>query len=314
MRSVCGALLTVAVALSAIGLGSHDAAAQITPDSIRPYLVFRPVDESWFVAANRGKRMLLDIGRVDLEVRKDSAVAAVYRAAVAERAPVPVGTTFQLHGPWGSETVTAQGVDSWNGRIVLVLQGSAEMDSLAQRTATVVASAARLAGPRATGAAPSAPSAPKPIASPCVREALTPDQKKRVQVVRDSLVKVLRATGLPPYPRLASQVTSASSEVAGCFDRATIALAVSLRTPTLEWARQRLVLIDAKGAVRAVPVEDFRLKVHDLLHALDADGDGLDDLAAIGRTERGGGTSILRYDRTARRFTRLASGFAWEDR
>jgi len=125
---------------------------------------------------------------------------------------------------------------------------------------------------------------------------------------------LLRAAGLPPYPRLASRVTSDSSEVTGCFDRATIALAVSLRTPTLEWARQRLVLIDAKGAVRAVPVEDFRLKVHDLLHALDADGDGLDDLAAIGRAERGGATSILRYDRAARRFTRLASGFAWEDR
>ena len=318
MRSVCGAVLTVAIAASAIGLAPGEGAAQITPDSIRPYLVFRPVDESWFVAANRGKRMLLDIGRVDLEVRKDSAVAAAYRAAVAERAPIPVGTTFQLRGPWGSEMVTAQGVDTWNGRIVLVLQGSVAMDSLAQRTATVVASAARLAGPGSAGTAPSATSAAanasKPIASPCAREPLTPDEKKRVVVVRDSLVKVLRAAGLPPYPRLASRVTSESSEVTGCFDRARIALAVSLRTSTLEWTRQRLVLIDAKGAVRAVPVEDFRLKVHDLLHALDADGDGLDDLAAIGRAERGGATSILRYDRAARRFTRLASGFAWEDR
>ncbi|MFM8302395.1 MAG: hypothetical protein ACKN99_07635 [Gemmatimonadota bacterium] len=299
MRSVCGAVLTVAVAVGLIGFAPRDGAAQITPDSIRPYLVFRPVDESWFVAANRGKRMLLDIGRVDLEVRKDSAVAAAYRTAVAERSPIAVGTTFQLRGPWGSETVTAQSVDTWNGRIVLVLQGSAVMDSLAQRNATVVASVTTAKGP---------------VASACVREPLTPDQKQRVQVVRDSLVKVLRAAGLPPYPRLASRVTSESSEVTGCFDRAKIALAVSLRTPTLEWTRQRLVFIDAKGAVRAVPLEDFRLKVHDLLHALDADGDGLDDLAAIGRTERGGATSILRYDRAARRFTRLASGFAWEDR
>lgn len=299
MRSVCGAFLTVVVVASAIGLAPRDGAAQITPDSIRPYLVFRPVDESWFVAANRGKRMLLDIGRVDLEVRKDSAVATAYRTAVAERSPITVGTTFQLRGPWGSEAVTAQAVDTWNGRIVLVLQGSAVMDSLAQRTATVVASVTTAKGPNA---------------SACVRESLTADEKKRVQVVHDSLVKVLRAAGLPPYPRLASRVTSASSEVAGCFDRATIALVVSLRTPTLEWTRQRLVLIDAKGMVRAVPLEDFRLKVHDLLHALDADGDGVDDLAAIGRTERGGATSILRYDRAARRFTRLASGFAWEDR
>jgi hypothetical protein len=314
MRSVCGAVLAVTVALSAIGLAPRDGVAQILPDSIRPYLVFRPVDESWFVAANRGKRMLLDVGRVDLEVRKDSAVAAAYRTAVAERSPVPMGTRFQLRGPWGSELVTAQGVDSWNGRIVFVLQGSAVMDSLAQRTATVVASAAPLAGPATTGPAPSAVPVTPPIAPSCLRAPLTPDERQRVQVVRDSLVKVLRGAGLPPYPRLASRVTSESSEVVGCFDRARIALAVSLRTPTMEWARQRLVLIDATGAVRAVPVEDFRLKVHDLLHALDADGDGLDDLAAVGRTERGGATSILRYDRTARRFTRLASGFAWEDR
>ena len=314
MRSVCGAVLAVTVALSAIGLAPRDGVAQILPDSIRPYLVFRPVDESWFVAVNRGKRMLLDVGRVDLEVRKDSAVAAAYRTAVAERSPVPMGTRVQLRGPWGSELVTAQGVDSWNGRIVLVLQGSAVMDSLAQRTATVVASAAPLAGPATTGPAPSAVPVTPPIAPSCLRAPLTPDERQRVQVVRDSLVKVLRGAGLPPYPRLASRVTSESSEVVGCFDRARIALAVSLRTPTMEWARQRLVLIDATGAVRAVPVEDFRLKVHDLLHALDADGDGLDDLAAVGRTERGGATSILRYDRTARRFTRLASGFAWEDR
>jgi hypothetical protein len=259
------------------------------------------VDERWFVAANRGKRMLLDIGRVDLEVRKDSAVAVAYRTAVAERSPVPVGTRFRLRGPWGSELVTAASVDTWNGRIVLVLQGSPTMDSLAARTATVVASA-EASGNGSTSAAS------------CAREPLTPAEQQRVKVVRDSLVRVLRGSGLPPYPRLASRVTTESSEVMGCFDRARIALAVSLRTPTMEWARQRLVLIDAKGAVRTVPVEDFRLKVHDLLHALDADGDGLDDLAAIGRGERAGATSILRYDRAARKFTRLASGFAWEDR
>ena len=293
-------MLTI-IAVGAVGSVPRLARAQVTPDSIRPFLVFRPVEESWFVAANRGKRMLLDIGRVDLEVRKDSAVAAAYRTAVAERSPVPVGTRFRLRGPWGSELVTAASVDTWNGRIVLVLQGTPTMDSLAARTATVVASA-EVSDKGSTSAAS------------CAREPLTPPEQQRVKVVRDSLVKMLRGSGLPPYPRLASRVTSASSEVTGCFDRARIALAVSLRTPTMEWARQRLVLIDAKGAVRTVQVEDFRLKAHDLLHALDADGDGLDDLAAIGRGERAGATSILRYDRAARKFTRLASGFAWEDR
>jgi hypothetical protein len=293
------------LAVGAIGAVPRLARAQVTPDSIRPFLVFRPVDERWFVAANRGKRMLLDIGRVDLEVRKDSAVAAAYRTAVLERTPVPVGSTFHLRAPWGTERVTAASVDTWNGRIVLVLQGSQTMDSLAARTTTVIASAETPAEASGQGAA---------TAVTCSREPLTPGDQLRVKVVSDSLVKLLRAAGLSPYPRLASRVTSASSAVTGCFDRARIALAVSLRTPTLEWVRQRLVLIDTQGNVRAVPVEDFRLTVHDLLHALDADGDGFDDLAAIGRGERAGATSILRYDRTARKFTRLASGFAWEDR
>lgn len=297
--------MMTSLAVGAIGAVPRLARAQVTPDSIRPFLVFRPVDERWFVAANRGKRMLLDIGRVDLEVRKDSAVAAAYRTAVLERAPVPVGSTFHLRAPWGPERVTAASVDTWNGRIVLVLQGSPTMDSLAARTTTVIASAETPAEASGQGAV---------TAATCAREPLTLGEQQRVKVVSDSLVKVLRAAGLPPYPRLASRVTSASSAVTGCFDRARIALAVSLRTPTLEWVRQRLVLIDAAGAVRAVPVEDFRLTVHDLLHALDADGDGFDDLAAIGRGERAGATSILRYDRPARTFRRLASGFAWEDR
>jgi hypothetical protein len=305
MRIVCRAVVLTVIVFGALGAVPRLARAQVTPDSIRPFLVFRPVEESWFVASNRGKRMLLDIGRVDLEVRKDSAVAAAYRTAVAERSPVPVGTRFRLRGPWGSELVTAASVDTWNGRIVLVLEGSPAMDSLAARTATVVASA-EVSGKGSSSASGAAAS--------CARDPLTPAEQQRVKLVRDSLVKVLRGSGLPPYPRLASRVTTESSEVMGCFDRARIALAVSLRTPTMEWARQRLVLIDAKGAVRTVPVEDFRLKVHDLLHALDADGDGLDDLAAIGRGERAGATSILRYDRAARKFTRLASGFAWEDR
>jgi len=54
--------------------------------------------------------------------------------------------------------------------------------------------------------------------------------------------------------------------------------------------------------------------VHDLLHALDADGDGVDDIAAVGRTMLAGGTTILRYDTATKRLVRLAAGFSWENR
>jgi len=198
--------------------------------------------------------------------------------------------------------VTPTAVDSWNGRIVLLLSGSAAMSKAVAGEATIVAAVTRAGG----GTVP-------PSTTRCDRTE-NATLAARVPVVRDSLIRVLRAAGLPPYPRLASQLSTASSQVTGCFDGGRVALAVSLRTPTMEWARQRLVLIDERGAVQAIPVDDLRLKAHDLLHALDADGDGLDDLAAVGRTDRGGATSILRYDRATRRFVRLATGFAWEDR
>ena len=44
----------------------------------------------------------------------------------------------------------------------------------------------------------------------------------------------------------------------------------------------------------------------------DADGDGVDDLAARGHGDRSGGLTIMRLDIAARRFVRLVSGFAWE--
>src|SRR4029434_353562 len=42
-------------------------------DTIAEKLVFPPVTQSWFLAAARGKKMLVDIGRVDVEVRRGPA-------------------------------------------------------------------------------------------------------------------------------------------------------------------------------------------------------------------------------------------------
>jgi hypothetical protein len=43
------------------------------------------------------------------------------------------------------------------------------------------------------------------------------------------------------------------------------------------------------------------------------DGDGIDDVSAIGRGELTGGTVLLRLDLAKKRLTYVMSGFAWED-
>jgi hypothetical protein len=316
-------IIVLALCVSA-GAARAQSSAIVPADSVRPYLVFAPTGESWFVAASRGKRMLLDIGRVDLEVRKDSAVATAYLEAVEAASPFKVGSTFTLRAPWGSEEVRATGVDTWNGRIVLVLSGSAAMDSAAQQTATVAASAYRAptrgAGRAAqgatqgaaTGVVPALASTPDGVA-PCVRVPIAGAFADRLKVIRDSLEAELRALGPPIYERLAKRVTASSSRVAGCFGEGRALLAVSLRAGGAEWTRERVVLVDAFGRATPLGVEDLRFKVHDLLHAVDADGDGLDDVAAVGRTFRAGGTTLLRYDAQKKRLVRLAAGFVWED-
>lgn len=245
--------------------------------------------------------MLLDIGRVDAEVRRDSARARAYREAVLSTSPIALGTRFRLHGPWGTETVTASAVDSWNGRIVLRLTGSPTMDSLAKGKNTVVASAFRSDLSEA-------------VADTCDRTLPMPAPlAQRVARVKDSLETELRSGPQPMYPRLQKKLALSASHVAGCFGSARAALVVSLRAGNYEWVREKIVLIDPVGKVVALKVSDFRFRAHELLLAFDADGDGVDDLATRALTEHQGATTILLVDLKGKKLTRLSSGFAWEE-
>src|SRR5688500_14035002 len=176
-------------------------------DSIAQSLVFLPRDQKWFTAAARGKRMLLDLGRVDVEVRKDSARAQAYREAVARRAPLIVGGRLRLYGPWGADDVTVTGVDTWNGRIVATLDVPQHVGSLAEHGEPVPAVAVRT-----DSAAPSL----KPA---CVRDSLTDAYRERLAALRHSVETQLRAEAVPPFERLAASVAVKTTMAHGCYGR-----------------------------------------------------------------------------------------------
>ena len=270
-------------------------------DSVLPYLVFAPVGQTWFTAVVHNKRMLADVGRVDIDVRKDSARAAGYREAVERRGTVPLGTSFRLRSAWGAFDVKAVAADVWDGRIVLRLSGSPAFDSTVRAGSAVVATVFRT-----DSTAPA-------TADSCDRhKPMDPGLTSRLVEVRDSLERELRTGPQPAYDRLRRKMTLATSQVSGCFGAARAALVVTLKAANAEWVRERLVLVDTLGRVTPIRVSDYRFRAHDLLHAFDADGDGVDDLATRASAEHSSATTVLAVDLKGRRATRLAAGFAKE--
>ena len=295
-------------------------------DSVAPYLVFIPTEERALVAAVRNKRWVLDVGRIDLDVRKDSARLRAFNEAAPVLSPIPPRAVFRLRWARGAEDVVVDSFAVYNGRIVMRVLGSPALDSAARGSGTYAALAVR------------SDSAVAPVPSRCelradpdsatlaALAAMTPAERRaqstarktadsaftaRVTAVKDSLEIELRKDH-PPYERLQRRTKMSWTQVRGCFGAARRALVVSLRAGDAEWVRERLVLVAPDGAVTTLHVEDLRLRAHDLLAAFDADGDGVDDLAVKGSTQRAGGTAILRVDLGKKRADRLAAGFAWE--
>ena len=271
-------------------------------DSIALRTTFPLIGQPWFTAAVRGKRLLLDIGRVDMDVRKDSARAQAFRLMVPKHTTVAIGTRLRLRGSFGALDTEVAGFDVWGSRVVATLRLTPAIDSLARKHDKVTASAQR--NPAATDSA---------SGDPCVRDSLPPAVRDRVKWVRDSLEQVVRLVPRPAYLGVSKKVTVRVTQAAGCFVIGRLALAVSLRDDRNEWIVERLVLLDENGRVVPVKVADLRFKGHELLGAYDADGDGVDDIATRALTEHAGAVTILRLDATTRKFERLTAGFAWED-
>ena len=271
-------------------------------DSLAQRLVFAPRTESWFTAASRGKRMLVDLGRVDVDLKNaDETRMAAYREAVASRSPVRLGARFRLHGPWGADDATVSGFSWWNGRIVATLETTPIVDSLARLRDQLPALAVRT------------DSTTPPVATGCVRDSLPTALQLRADSVRDSLEVDLRTNAMPPYPDLIASARVTHSRAIGCFAVGRALLVATLRAGGHQHVRERLIAIDSTGAVRALRLGERREQAHEAVYAFDADADGFDDLA-VRATRAGGGALVLYRVGADGRLDRMASGFVWEAR
>lgn len=304
-------------------------------DSIANSLVFVPRDRTWFSVASRGKHMLVDIGRADITLKHDSVSRAAYVEAVSRLSPLPLGTVLRIRAPYSvDEKGKVIGFDLWNGRIVARLSVSHLLDSLARAEDMLPAAAIRfdtsaahtsatsdssrgvVATTPATTSTSSQPGHPDSLAlaapAACIRDTLPTVLAARAIAIRDSLVRFLTDSARPPYERQLATVRTQSWWVPGCFGLGRALVVANTRTPEMDFAVERVALVDSTGKVIPLKVVDLRFHAHDPLYVFDADGDGIDDLAARGHGDRSGGLTIMRLDVATRRFVRLVSGFAWE--
>jgi hypothetical protein len=272
-------------------------------------IVFAPSTADRFLVAARGKRLLVDLGRVDLDVKQKPERLALVRRVAARTGPLARVAQVRVSGTWGEETDSIVGYDVWNGRAVAVLAVPPRTDSLLQRNLPLVGVATRAA--RDGSVAP-----PPPVAgvAPCARDSVPPVLQARVAAVRDSLVRWVTDSLTPPYARLVKSTAVRGDATIGCFANWSAVVIVTSRTPSLEWNEERALLVGPTGAVASARLRDLRLRAHESLMAFDADGDGVDELAARGLAVRMGAQSVLKLDPATRRFSRYASGFAWESR
>jgi hypothetical protein len=268
-------------------------------DTLAKSMVFAARGQSWYTASARGKRMLIDIGRFDAKLTTPAHKSA-FREAIDMLSPVRAGDRFRLYGPWGSDTVTVNGFEVWNGRIVATLAAPPRVDSMARAKETLVAGAVRT------------DSVANPVTGKCRRDSVPEEIWLRAGFARDSVEQALRDASVRLPERLQNTLRVETSHAIGCFADSRMLLVVTLVAGNYEYVRQGALAVSDSGGVTPLAVLDPRFRAHVALHALDADGDGIDDVAMRGRAERMGATVVLRYNFEEKRLERLATGFAWE--
>ena len=309
-------------------------------DSISDRMVFYALIQTKFVAATRGKRLLMDLGRYDGTLSGAKQKRA-FEDAARVLSPVHAGDRFLLHGPWGADSVTVTGFAVWNGRIVATLALPALIDSMARSGIALAALATKIvpdtahadsgaapAGGRAASAPAPAPPAPpmnpdsialpdsatvaNALAPGCNRDSMSLELALRVSELADSLTVVLEADTAKLTDRLKKTVKIQKSQAIGCFAHWRVILLVNQSAGDYEYVHQIGLLVDTAGVAVPLGVRDLRFKAHEVIKAFDADGDGVDDLAVKGRGNRIGATVILHYSPERRRLEYIMEGFAWE--
>ena len=285
-------------------------------------ITFAPTVTERFVVAARNKRLLVDVGRVDLPVRKDAELLAIVKRVSERVGPLSNVKHLRVRGTWGEETDSIVGYDVWNGRAVAVLKPSARADSLLKQSAPLIGVATRVRPVADTAATqPTAPAVAPPNAAPattpapaaCVRDSMPPELGPRIAAVRDSVLRWVADSVKPPYASGGKLVVRGDT-ASGCFGPWRALVLVSARTSTFDWSEERAILVGSDGKPASSRLRDLRLRTHESLVAFDADGDGVDELATRALAQLMGAQSVLRLDPATRRFARYASGFAWESR
>ena len=267
-------------------------------DSIARALVVAPRTQTWFTAAGRGKRLVIDLGRTDAPVGSSADHRAAFQEAVLARTPLAPGMLVRVRGPWGENDARIGAIELLNGRIIATLTGSRTIDSIARRVEPLLASV--------QPAADSSSSRP----TTCPRVTIDSTLAARASFVRDSIARAVMAAEWPPYERLEQSLQISGSRLTGCFGAGRVMLIVSIRAGGLEWVRERFVMVGDSGAVRVLETPVYRHRAHDGVTAFDADGDGVDDLAVRVMTDGAGALTILRLEE-GRRLVPMTSGFAW---
>lgn len=290
----------VAAAPSSTEGNRHRKPLRHTPlvDSVVQRLVFAPAVDEWFVGTVRDSAFGVDIGRIDFDVQKTPARLAAFHEAVSATSPIAIGSRLRLRGTWGELDAAVAAFEPRAGRVLARVASLPMIDSLARAGSPHVVSVQLVADSAG------------PSLSRCDRT-YSEDLRRRAARAADSLEGVLRRGEQPVFERLQRGIRSRKSHVAGCFGGGARALAIaSLYAGDYEWARERAVFLGDSGT-KAVSIRDLRLRSHEAIHAFDADGDGLDEVAARGWTPRGGGTVILKLSQ-GNTLERLAAGFAFE--
>jgi len=171
------------------------------------------------------------------------------------------------------------------------------------------------ASPAPTSPAATSPAAARDSTPPCTeRDTLATPVAQRVVFLRDSLLRWITDSVIPPVPRLAKANRIQGWTSAGCFGPARAMVLVSRRNETGELTAERALLVGPSGELTRLRVLDLRFHAHDPLFVADIDGDGIDDLVTRGYGSYSGATTALRLDPAAKTLKRVAAGFAWESR